>query len=331
MKKPKTHQYNYAKQKELSANTLILISGPTGSGKSNLAIELFEYLKKHQLNSEILSADSIAVYKGFDIGSSKPSKDDLKKVPHHLVNILRAEEEYTAADFSREASSIIQKNFANKSIPIITGGTGFYLKALLKGVVANETSEDTEEAKKIKTALEDIGKKEGFSLLYDKLKSLDPEATIKIHQNDHYRIVRALQAIEIYGEKWSVLNQKQREQEYRYKNFRLFCLLTEKETLLKRIQNRTTKMLSDGLIEEVQQLLNSGISKSLKPMMSVGYKEVVQYLDGQISLPECQDLIVRNTMHLAKQQMTWFRSDPTVEWLSEDHFERLIFALGFSS
>lgn len=298
-------------QKKLEDRSIIIIAGPTASGKSDLAIELAETLG----NAEILCADSITVYKKFEIGSAKPSMADQKRVPHHLIDLVDSTKNFTAGDFIKFAHPIIDDMRSRKKIPILVGGTGFYLRALLKGMITSE--EDEKNALSVKEALAQRADVEGWEKLYAELLEKDPAAKKTVHQNDHYRILRALQAMQISGKLWSEANKEAKSSTWKYPA-RFFCLKLEKEILKERIEARTKKMIQLGLLEEVNTLISQGVSPRCKPMQSVGYKECVEFLEGKIPLEQLHSQISQETLKLTKRQMTWFRGEDGVEWLEPD-------------
>jgi tRNA dimethylallyltransferase len=309
------------------ATPIVAIAGPTGSGKSNLALKLAGLFAVAEKKVEIISADSVAVYRGFDIGTAKPSLEERRLVPHHLIDIRDAEESFTAADFVDLADPIIQRLRGEGKIPIIVGGTGFYLRALFQGMT-EQSPEETEKSEQIKRELEETLEDEGIEKLYAEMLERDPALATKIHQNDHYRVIRALQAMRATGNRWSELNETAKLKPPRYENYRLFCLDVPREILEPRVRFRTEQMIEAGLLAEIKGLLAAGISLNAKPMQSVGYKETLEYIDGKLSEPEWKEAIVRNTLFLAKQQRTWFRGEKRVEWLSGDPLLGIVKALG---
>lgn len=299
-------------QKALGPNPLLIIAGPTACGKSSLAMELATQLG----NAEILCADSITVYKNFEIGSAKPNLEDQKKIPHHLINLVDSTKNFTAGDFVRYAGPLIEQLHSQNKIPILVGGTGFYLRALLKGMVSEQ--EDETQSQEIRARLDERAKLEGFDALYDELMQKDPAASSTVHRNDHYRIVRALQSMELSGKLWSEANKSARASAWRYPETRFFCLKLEREVLKERIEARTTAMLEAGLLEEVKALLTQGVLPQSKPMQSVGYKECVDCLEGAFPEAMLHSKISQETLKLTKRQMTWFRGEDGVEWLEPD-------------
>lgn len=308
-------------KKPIGVNPLIIISGPTASGKSELALQLAEILGE----AEILCADSITVYRGFEIGSAKPSPEERKKIPHHLLDLVDPTENFTAGDFIRSALPIIKMMHEKNKIPIIAGGTGFYLRALLKGMASEE--EDNKKAELVRSELEKRAADIGWKSLYEELLNKDPEAQKTVHANDHYRILRALQAMQMNNSSWSALNKAARAAPWRFPNTRFFCLRWEKKDLASRIQDRTKKMLKNGLFDEVQNLLKSGVPESAKPMQSVGYKEALHCYRGDFPYSDLEGKISAETLRLTKRQMTWFRGEEGIEWLDHEFLPHLIDSL----
>ncbi len=306
---------------------IIAIAGPTASGKSDTAVRLAKLLSVVGMKAEIISADSVAVYRGFNIGTAKPRADHQEDVPHHLIDIRNWNEDFTAADFVTHADLLIQRLLIEGVIPIFVGGTGFYLRALFQGMT-EQSEEDTQKASAIKRELEKELEKRGIEPLYREMIDRDPELTRRIHPNDHYRVIRALQAMRATGKRWSELNDEAKLRKPRYDNVRLFCLDIPKPELEVRVRHRTACMIEAGLLEEVKALLTAGVAKNSKPMQSVGYRESLEYLDEKIPAEEWKETISRHTLHLAKQQRTWFRGEKKVEWVTGDPLTGIVKALG---
>ena len=292
----------------------IIIAGPTASGKSQKAVDLAMALKAKEKKVEIICCDSITVYRGFNIGAAKPSMEHQRLVPHHFIDILDPSEEFTAGNFVQLAHPLLERLMRDNIFPICVGGTGFYFRALLRGMASSE-EEDKEKAALIRARLEKRAELEGFPALFQELLAKDP-LNKTVHPNDHYRVLRALQAMELYQKPWSELNAEARQTDFRYPGTRFFCLELDREILRSRVHQRTKEMLSLGLVNEVEQLLHSGISPEAKAFKSIGYKETLAFVQKEIkTLEELELLIERATMRLAKSQMTWFRSERDVEWI----------------
>lgn len=308
----------------------LVIAGPTASGKSALALQLARKLRdEHKQPVEIVSADSVTVFRGFDIGSAKPSKEEQKEFRHHLLDVASAEENFTGGDFIRLAIPAIIGIQARKAVPLIVGGTGFYLRALLRGMASNET-EDPILAGAIKERLLARAATEGYEALHKEVIRLDPGSAGTVHANDHYRVIRALQAMEIYKKPWSELNRTARQAPWRFPGTRFFCLDVDKEILKERIRLRTSQLLEAGLMNEVRGLLASGVAPTSKALLSVGYKECLDTLEAREPEASLADRITQATNRLAKQQRTWFKSEQEVEMLrGPDFWAELLHKLQF--
>jgi tRNA dimethylallyltransferase len=304
----------------------IVIAGATASGKSSLALELARALRLRGESPELICADSVTVYRGFDVGSAKPSKAEQVEFRHHLVDVADPREEFTAGDFIRLAIPAIAGIQGRGARPVLVGGTGFYLRALLRGMASNE-EENSEQASAIKAELEERAAKEGFTALHAEVIRLDPGSAGTVHPNDHYRVIRALQAMRLYGKPWSVLNKIARATAWRFEGTRFFALDVDKDELAVKIEARTRAMLSSGLEVEVARLIESGIPVSAKPFTTIGYKECVETMSGAFPASSLGERIAQSTRRLAKQQRTWFRSEAGVEWLKPPFRESLFAAL----
>jgi tRNA dimethylallyltransferase len=288
---------------------LLVILGPTAIGKSSLAVEIAK-----RINGEILSADSLQVYRYLDVGTAKPSKEEQTQAYHHLIDILDPDEEFNAGLFREYANSIIGNltNIGTKLI--VVGGTYLYVRVLLHGLIAGAAGN-----KEIRDRLRLLKSSFGVGYFYEKLKSLDPESALRIHSNDYVRIERALESYYLTGEKISSLQKEHgfRDNEYRYLKIGLY---DERDAIRKRIDDRVDLMIRNGFIDEVKTIRGMGFMPILKPLQSIGYRQVNQYLDKDISLKTAVELIKRDTKRLAKRQMTWLRSDKEISWyrLPED-------------
>lgn len=281
----------------MSKKSIIVITGPTASGKTELAIDL---AKEH--SSEIINADSVQVYKGFDIGSAKPSEAELSEVPHHLFSYLEPEKEFNAGIFLNNAADLIE---TIQGTPIICGGTGLYIQTLLHGLLKVENEA---QGKRKLAELEQEANKDLPSFLYQKLKELDPQTAESLLESNSQRIKRALV---YYFSTGRSLAESQNEHAFSKKNYRAYVisLQPERELLYQRINERVLKMLEDGLISEVQELLESH-ARELRAFSSIGYREVLAYLDKELSYDEMLSSIQQHTRNLAKRQLTWWRNQP---------------------
>lgn len=280
----------------------IIILGPTAVGKTKYSIE---YAK--EFNGEIISADSMLVYREMDIGTAKPTKEEQQGIPHHLIDIRNPDEYWTVSDFVRECQMANDKIQIKSKIPIIVGGTGLYIKSLLEGYSFPVVKANPEVREKLE--------KLPLTTLYSQLSNIDPSAAKKIHPNDKKRIVRALEVYEITGKPISEL-QKSRVARVKGQGPRIIGLNMDREKLYQRIEKRVDIMLNKGLVDEVKGLMAKGYTRDLKSMQALGYKEVIDYLDNKYSYDEMVILLKQKTRNFARRQMTWFNRFNNVNWLS---------------
>lgn len=280
------------------SQTVITLRGPTASGKTDLAISLIK-----ELPLEIVSVDSVMVYRGLDIGSAKPNQQILDQYPHHLINISDPDNNYSLGKFFKDVNKAIQIIAENKKIPILVGGTMMYFNILTKGL-SNLPSSDDEIRKKI----EDQAEVMGWPELHKKLSEVDPISAAKIKPNDKQRIQRALEVIELTGKPLSeFFKDQQNTEDYNFFNISLFA--TNRDHLYQRINSRFSEMLNDGLVDEVKSLLQStNLRSSNNSMKSIGYREICAFLDNKLSLKEAEKNATMATRRLAKRQITWLRS-----------------------
>lgn len=284
---------------------LVIIQGPTAVGKSELAIELAQ-----QLGMEIINADSMQVYRGMDIGSAKPSLKERNVVTHHLIDIKDPDEEFSAAQFKDEAGDIIFVLAQKLKYALVVGGTGFYIRALTKGLFPAPSAD-----LKLRKELKETEKTHGKWHLYKELEKIDIEAASKIHPNDTFRIIRALEVFYLTGKPISE-QQKKHQFKHTYFNVLKIGLLRERKDIYHRIEERVDKMIKHGLEDEIKQLLKSGYPTTIKPFKSLGYKQMLSFIHGELSLDEAVELIKRNTKRYAKRQLTWFRKDSEIRWFN---------------
>ncbi len=286
----------------LAENKLVVIVGPTASGKTDIALEAAE-----NVGGEVISADSVQVYRRFDIGSGKPTASELARAPHHLVSILDPMDAIDAARYAALADAAIAEVRGRGRVPIVCGGTFLWIKALLQGlVVAPPGSEE------IRARHRAMAASEGRTALHAKLAEVDPEAATRLHPNDVVRVSRALEVYELSGERMSEMQAAHAFKSPRY-DFALFAVRRDNEQLTKRIEERARKWLENGWIEEVNQLVRDGLADA-RAMGSVGYREVAAHLDGEIAPEELLDLVVRSTRVFARRQRTWLNHEP-VTWI----------------
>jgi len=290
---------------------IVVIVGPTCSGKSNLAIKLAQ-----KLNTEIISADSRQFYKYLNIGTAKPKTEDLTKVKHHFVDFLKPDNDYNVSKFELEAEKIIISLLNDKKIPIVAGGSGLYIRALIDGIF-NASDKDEEYRNELNLKRKEFGNE----FLYEELKKVDPESAAKMLPQNWKRVLRALEVYHATGK--PIWQHHQRQKEKSKFTFHQFGLMWNRELLYGNINERVEKMIEAGLVAEVQKIIALGYGKHLNSLNSVGYKEIIEYLEGNISLDRAIELIKRNTRHYAKRQLTWFRKDERIKWFNINGFDEL--------
>jgi tRNA dimethylallyltransferase len=283
---------------------VLVILGPTASGKTKVSLEIADIL-----DIEIISADSRQVYRFMDVGTAKPTLEQRKKVPHHLIDIVKPDQYFTAADYSRRAREALKEVVSKGKEPVVVGGSGLYLRALFKGIFKGPGRDE-----KIRQKLKDRAEKCGSESLYLELKKKDPEAAQKIGPHNLVRIIRALEVYELTGKRISDL-QKEGEYPPEEYDFIKIGLNLNRKTLYQRIEQRVEEMIKAGLIDEVESLKRKGYDLSLAPLRTFGYKEIFQYLEGEIGLEEAKGKIKLNTRHYAKRQLTWFKKEEEVIWM----------------
>lgn len=283
---------------------LVIVQGPTASGKSALALEVAE-----RIGGEIINADSMQVYRGMDIGTAKPSREERQRVPHHLYDIVDPDVNFTAADFREQASRAIAAIERRGKRVILVGGTGLYIRILTRGL-ADSPGGDEE----IRRELEAEARRKGLESLHRRLAAVDPVTAARLHSNDAIRIVRALEVFLLTGRPLSAFQQEHRFADERYRCLKL-GIAVEREILYRRVEERVDRMIADGFVEEVRGLLAAGYSPSLKSMGSIGYREICSHLAGEYPLEEAVRRIKQSTRQYAKRQMTWFRRDPEIIWV----------------
>lgn len=285
-------------------NTVIIIAGPTAVGKTEITLQLAK-----QLDGEIISADSMQIYRRMDIGSAKPSPDELAAVPHHLIDILEPDQAFSVADFQLRAREAIREIHGRGRIPVVSGGTGLYINSLLYDMDFSGTISDDSFRKE----MEVFAAAEGPEALYQRLMKLDPEGAAAIHPNNIKRVIRALEINELGGsKKGNFTHTPMKNFEF---SFVFVCLTRPRFELYDRINKRVDLMMSAGLLSEIEQLMASGCHKGLQSMQGIGYKELLGFIEGQYGYEEAVDTIKKNTRHYAKRQMTWFSRYPEAHWL----------------
>ena len=287
---------------------LLILTGPTAAGKTALSIQAAK-----AFDGEIISADSMQVYKGMDIGSAKIRRDEMDGVPHHLIDVLEPEEPFHVVKFQELARAAMGEIYERGHLPIITGGTGFYIQALLYDIDFTENDADPA----YRETLERLAMERGAAYLHGLLKERDPKAAQEIHENNVKRVIRALEFYEKTGTPISVHNAAQREKESPYR-FAYVVLNRNRDELYRRIDRRVDQMMEAGLLEEVDTLRKRGYDRSYVSMQGLGYKELLAYLDGECTLEEAVYILKRDTRHFAKRQLTWFKRERDTDWLSLD-------------
>lgn len=290
---------------------LIILTGPTAVGKTKLSISLAK-----AIGGEIISADSMQVYKGMDIGSAKIKKEEMEGVPHYLIDVLEPKEEFHVVCFQQMAKAAMETIYANGHIPIVVGGTGFYIQALLYDIDFTENEEDHA----YRQELEELAKEHGAAYLHNMLQQVDEVSANEIHANNIKRVIRALEFYKQTGTRISEHNAREREKESPYA-FCYFVLNDDRAKLYARIDQRIDEMVNEGLVSEVQKLKEQGATRDMVSMQGLGYKEILDYLDGRTSLEEAIYILKRDTRHFAKRQLTWFKRERNVSWIHKDAYQ----------
>jgi tRNA dimethylallyltransferase len=299
---------------------LLIILGPTAVGKSRFSIDI-----ANRVGGEIVNADSLQVYRYLNIGTAKPDQTVRERLPHHMIDIIDPDREFNAGMYRKTAQQIIDELYNKLSKIIVVGGTYLYVRVLLQGIIQGISADSAirERLRKLKSIF-------GLSYIYEKLKSLDPSAAIQIHPNDYVRIERALEAYYLTGSKMSELQVKHgfKESDYEVKKIGLY---KERDIIRKEIDERIYRMLEEGFVDEVKKLRMMGYGSDLKPMRSIGYKQINQFLDGEVSFEKAIEMIKRDTKRLAKRQMTWLRKDKDIHWhrIPEDRDNLINTAIAF--
>lgn len=291
-------------------NPLIILTGPTAAGKTKLSIELAK-----SINGEILSADSMQVYRHMDIGSAKIRPEEMQGVRHYLVDILEPTEDFNIVLFQKYAKQAIAEIYERGKIPIIVGGTGFYIQSVLYDIDFQESDEDTV----LRAELEHLAQEKGAEYLHNMLSEIDAKAAQEIHANNVKRVIRAIEFYRQTGQKISEHNETEREKKSAYDS-RYFVLTDKREKLYEKIDQRVDRMIEEGLVDEVKRLISMGCRRESTAMQGLGYKEIISYLAGEITLDEAVYIIKRDTRHFAKRQITWFRRERDVIWVEKDQF-----------
>ena len=289
---------------------LIILTGPTAVGKTDLSIKLAK-----AVGGEIISADSMQVYKKMDIGTAKIMPKEMDSIPHYLIDVLDPKEDFHVVLFQKLAKEAMEAIYAKGKVPIITGGTGFYIQALLYDIAFKENDGDMV----YREELEALAKEKGAEYLHEMLAAIDEEAAKSIHANNIKRVIRALEFYKQTGRKISEHNEEERQKESPY-NFVYFVLNNDRQVLYERIERRVDIMLEQGLVAEVEALYKEGYDSNLVSMQGLGYKEILAFLKGECTLEEAVYVLKRDTRHFAKRQLTWFKREKEVTWVNKNEF-----------
>ena len=292
---------------------LIIIMGPTAVGKTNLSIELAK-----SINGEIISADSMQVYKYMNIGTAKIKESEMSGIPHHLIDEVYPDDSFTVSDYQKKAKKLIKEINQKGKVPIVVGGTGLYINSLVYDLNFGLVPPNP----KFRDEMETLALVNGNDYIYNKLLKLDPDAKNSISVNDRKRIIRALEICTSTKKTLSHYNEDFRNEVRDYDLF-MFCLSMNREKLYSRINYRVDLMMEEGLIQEVESILKEGYKKDLVSLQGIGYKELIMYLNGEISLDESIDLIKQKSRNYAKRQLTWFRRDNRIEWIDVDSYDSI--------
>ena len=295
----------------INKTPLVIVAGPTASGKSAAAVEL-----ALRMNGEVISADSMQIYRGMDIGTAKVTKEEMRGVRHYLIDCADPDENYNVVLFQQKAREAVQEAVSAQKLPILCGGTGFYIQALLYNIDFTEMEENTS----LRSRYEALAAEKGPEALHRILKEKDPASAAAIHPNNVKRVIRALEFAQESGGSIAAHNLAQRERGSAY-NSVFFVLTMDRQKLYERIDRRVDLMMEQGLLDEVTRLRDIGIARDSTAMQGIGYKQIYSYLEGDWSLEEAVRLIKRDTRHFAKRQLTWFRREKDVIWVDIDQFD----------
>ena len=295
----------------MTKNKLIILAGPTASGKTSVSIDLAK-----RLGGEIISADSMQVYKYMDVGTAKISVEEMQGVKHHLIDVLDPKEDFNIVKFQNMVKCSIEEIVKNGHIPILVGGTGFYIQSVIYDIDFNNEDDNSSVRKKLEEEYDILG----ADFMHEKLKKIDIVSAKNIHKNNKKRIIRAIEYFLINNEPISSHNEVQREKKSPY-DYRFFVLNPPRDILYERINKRVDIMVENGLVDEVKKLREMGLSTANISMQGIGYKEIIEYLDGEVSLETAIENIKQNTRHMAKRQVTWFKREKDVIYVDPFSFE----------
>ena len=295
----------------MTKNKLIILAGPTASGKTSVSIDLAK-----RLGGEIISADSMQVYKYMDVGTAKISVEEMQGVKHHLIDVLDPKEDFNIVKFQNMVKCSIEEIVKNGHIPILVGGTGFYIQSVIYDIDFNNEDDNSSVRKKLEEEYDTLG----ADFMHEKLKKIDIVSAQNIHKNNKKRIIRAIEYFLMNNEPISSHNEVQREKKSPY-DYRFFVLNPPRDILYERINKRVDIMVENGLVDEVKKLREMGLSTANISMQGIGYKEIIEYLDGEVSLETAIENIKQNTRHMAKRQVTWFKREKDVIYVDPFSFE----------
>ena len=295
----------------MNKKKIVVLTGPTAVGKTKLSIELAK-----KIGGEIISADSCQVYKHMDIGSAKIRPEEMGGIPHFLVDELEPSEEFNVVVFQQKTKQYMKEIYERGHIPILVGGTGFYIQAVLYDIHFSQDDDNHQ----IRKELESMASEKGPEYMHEELRKIDPASADAIHANNVKRVIRALEYYKLTGQRISEHNEEQRNNESPYA-FSYFVLNDHREFLYERIDKRVDEMITEGLVDEVKHLKELGYDRSYVSMQALGYKEIFGYLEGEISLDEAIYIIKRDTRHFAKRQITWFKREKEVLWVNKPDFD----------
>lgn len=290
---------------------LIIITGPTGVGKTDISIKLAQ-----EIQGEIISADSMQIYRYMDIGSAKVTKEEMKNVPHHMIDIIDPDEEFSVALYKEKATEIIEKIYSRNKYPILVGGTGLYINSLICNYDFAKVYKDLE----YRQYLEELARDKGKDFVHELLKDIDLDSYKRLFPNDLKRVIRALEVHKITGKTINEFNAGSDLYNIPY-NINYFVLNMNRQKLYERINKRVDLMIEKGLIKEVEKLKQLGYNANMQSMKGIGYKEILSYLDGVLSLEEAIEKVQQGSRNYAKRQLTWFRKDPRAKWIDKDNYK----------
>lgn len=289
---------------------VIVVAGPTASGKTALGVEI-----ARAFNGEVVSADSMQIYKGMDIATAKPTKEEMQGVPHHLIDFLERDKAFSVADYVELASEKIRDIHSRGKVPVVVGGTGLYISSLIDNIQFPDIKSDMDVRKRIEQEI----KEEGCEKVFERLKVCDPETAAELHPNNTVRVIRALEVFEITGRKLSEFKKESRLVPSPYKAVIFGLNFTDRQKLYDRINLRVDLMVENGLVEEARQVFEAGEMKTAAN--AIGFKELIPYFENKADLKECTDKIKQETRRYAKRQLTWFRKNAKIQWIMLDEFD----------